>query len=169
MATTESIYIFSVENGIIYRELKNEKKAEKEELTHQRQLSKQAMLKFFEFKNPDKSKEDIVNIYLEMVKTVSEKQEFKPKKTKEYILVNGKRVPKFNADGTQKFDKKGNPVFQYKMVNSTELKNEKSATAFKIGDYFWTEVYGKKLVAPSKRKNTPTAKTEAEKLLELLK
>ena len=169
MAKTDSIYIFSVEDGIIYRTLKNQKNAEKEELTHQRQLSDSAMLKYFQFKNPDKKAKDIVALFLQMKKTVVDKQEeYKPKKKKEYVLKDGKRIPKFNADGTQKFDKKGNPVLEYKMVDSPELRKEKTATAFEIGNYFWTEIYGKELVPPQKRKNIKKAQTEEEKLLKLL-
>lgn len=168
MSKTDSIYIFSVEDGIIYRTLKNQKNAEKEELTHQRQLSDSAMLKYFQFKNPDKKPKDIVALFMQMKETVKEKQEYKPLKKKEYVLKDGKRIPKFNADGTQKFDKKGNPVFEYKMVDSPELRKEKTATAFKIGDYFWTEIYGKELVPPQKRKNIKKKETEEEKLLKLL-
>ena len=168
MATNESKYIFFVEDGIIYRQ-ETVKGAEKEELTHQRQLSKQAMLKYFAFKNADKKPKEIITLYLEMVKTVKEQQEFKPKKVKQYVLKDGKRVPKFNADGTQQFDKKGKPKFEYVMVESVELKNKKTATGFQIGDYFWTNVYEKELVPAGKRKAINSAKTEEELLLELLK
>lgn len=168
MATNESKYIFFVEDGIIYRQ-ETVKGAEKEELTHQRQLSKQAMLKYFAFKNADKKPKEIIALYLDMVNKVKEQQEYKPKRVKEYVLVDGKRVPKFNADGTQQFDKKGKPKFEYVMVESVELRKTKSATGFKIGDYFWTNVYGKDLVPAGKRKAINKAKTEEELLLELLK